>query len=55
MLSLVKSDRKALQSLTAVLRLHGDKSDEELLEDHVIDLKCTGRRAQTDEQAAEPT
>jgi hypothetical protein len=37
----MKSDKRAFESLAAVLRLVGEDSEDDPLEDHVLDLKDT--------------
>lgn len=39
--ALMKSDKRAFESLAAVLRLEGEDSEDDPLEDHVLDLKDT--------------
>ena len=39
--ALMKSDKRAFESLAAVLRLEGEDSEDDPLEDHVLDLKET--------------
>jgi hypothetical protein len=39
--ALMKSDKRAFESLAAVLRLVGEDSEDDPLEDHVLDLKDT--------------
>jgi hypothetical protein len=37
--ALMKSDKRAFESLASVLRLKGEDSEDDPLEDHVLDLK----------------